>query len=179
VEIPRRENIIPVSRGSCSFSTTSSKVKIVYGKTVREIIGIVMSLLAIPIAFLLMRLRPGKRFPWRLLTGLAFALFAIAAFLLTLQTSAGYPALAKDIEEARKLNLFENKQREKALDLVRPWATIENLDRFDNKLAFDAFRIEAQAFLRQKKTTEAIAAIDILRQRYPHTRALESLPNLR
>ena len=173
------EKIYPISPGFMLLFPKSNKVQLVYGRTIWEIVGIILSLLAIPIALLLMRLRPGKRFPWRLLTGLAFALFAIAAFSLTLQTSAGYPALAKDIEEARKLNLLENAQREKALSLVRPWATVENLDRFDNKLAFDAFKIEAQAFLRQKKTTEAKAVIDILRRRYPHTRALESLPNLR
>ena len=172
------EKIYPVSPGFMLIFPKSAKVQLVYGRTFGEILGILLSLLAIPIAFLLRQLRPGKRLRWRLLISLAFALFAIAAFTLILQTSAGYPALASDIEEARRLNLFENAQREKALDLVRPWATIENLDRFDNKLAFDAFRIEALAFLRQNKTEEAMAAIDILRRRYPHTRALESLPNV-
>jgi len=173
------EKIYPVSPGFMLIFPKTAKVQLVYGRTIGEIVGIILSLLTIPLAFLLKRLRPGKRLRWRLLIGLAFAFFAVAAFTLILQTRAGYPALANDIEEARGLNLFDNAQREKALALVKPWATIENLDRFDSKLAFDAFRIEAQAFLRQKKTDEAIAAIDILRRRYPHTRALESLPNLK
>jgi hypothetical protein len=154
-------------------------VKLVYGRTVWEILGLILSLLGIPAALLAGKLRPGKRFPWKLLVGLALVVFAVAAFSLILLTSAGYPALARDIQEARRLDLGSNLQREKALALVEPWATVENLDRFDNRLAFDAFRIKALALLRQKKAAEAAAEIDILRRRYPHTRALESLPLLR
>jgi len=113
-----------------------------------------------------------------LLLGLAFAVFAAAAVFLALQTSAGYPALAGDIEAARKLNLSVPSQRDKALALVDDWATEENLGRFDNKLVFDAFRIKAQSFLRLRKTEEAAGLIEILRNHYPHTRALQSLPLL-
>lgn len=170
------EKIYPVAPGFMLIVPKIGSVELYYGRTIWEIIGILLSLLALPASLAFWKLGPGKNFPWKVLFSLAFAVFAAVAFFLTLQTSAGYPALAKDIEEARKLNLSIPAQRDRALALVDPWATIENLDRFDNRLAFDAYRIKAQAFLRQKKTGEAAALIDTLRRRYPHTRALDSLP---
>ncbi len=173
------EKIYPVSPGFMLIVPATSHVEIRYGRTGWEIAGLLLSLLSLPAAFALRRIQPGRRFPWKTLLGLAFAVFAAAVIFLTLQTSAGYPALAKDVGEARRLDLGKAEQREKALRLVEPWATTENLDRFDNRLAFDAFRIKALAFLRQGRTAEASALIDFLRARYPHTRALESLPSLR
>ncbi|MGB4586097.1 MAG: hypothetical protein WBH66_03495, partial [Rectinemataceae bacterium] len=173
-----REKIYPVSPGFMLIVPQTNHVDIVYGRTGWEIAGLLLSILSLPAAFALRRILPGRRFPWRLLLGIAFAIFAGAAIFLALQTSAGYPALAKDIGEARRLDLGIAAQRQKALDLVEPWATTENLDRFDNRLAFDAFRIKVLALLRQGRRTEASALIETLKVRYPHTRALESLPDL-
>lgn len=173
------EKIYPVSPGFMLLVPNSPRVEIVYGRTGWEIAGAIATLLAFPAAFAFGRIRPGRRFPWRFLVGAAFAVFAAAAVFLILQTSAGYPALARDIEQARKLDLSVAAQRDRALDLVAPWATPGTLDRFDNRLAFDAYRIKALALLRQKKIEEAAAVIDMLRSRYPHTRALETLPYLR
>jgi len=173
-----REKIYPVSPGFMLIVPQTNHVDIVYGRTGWEIAGLLLSILSLPAAFALRRILPGRRFPWRLLLGIAFAIFAGAAIFLALQTSAGYPALAKDIGEARRLDLGIAAQRQKALDLVEPWATTENLDRFDNRLAFDAFRIKVLVLLRQGRRTEASALIETLKSRYPHTRALESLPDL-
>jgi hypothetical protein len=172
------EKIYPVSPGFMLIVPETGHVEMKYGRTGWEVVGIFLSVLGLPAAFAFWRVRPGRRFPWKPLLGLAFAVFAGAAIFLALQTSAGYPALAKSVGEARRLNLGVTEQREKALDLVEPWATTENLDRFDNKLAFDAFRIKALALLRQGRTVEASALVDMLRARYPHTRALKSLPDL-
>jgi hypothetical protein len=152
-------------------------VELTYGRTLWEILGAALTLLVLPFALFFRRVRPGKDFPWKLLVGAAYAVFAAAAVFLILQTSAGYPALAKDIEAARRLDLSAKEPRARALALVEPWATQDNLERFDNKLVFDAFRIKALALLRESRGEEAKAAIDMLRARYPHTRALDSLPN--
>ena len=173
-----RERIYPVSPGFMLIVPETNHVEIVYGRTGWEIAGLLLSILSLPAAFAFRQIRPGRGFPWRLLLSLAFAVFAGVAIFLALQTSAGYPALAKDIGEARRLDLGIAVQREKALALVEPWATTENLDRFDNRLAFDAFRIKALALLRLGRRVEASALIEILKARYPHTRALESLPDL-
>jgi len=172
------ERIYPAAPGFMLVIPATSHVELVYGRTVWEILGIILTLLALPFALLFRRMRPGKDFPWKPLVGAAYAVFAAAAIFLILQTSAGYPALAKDIEAARRLDLSAAEQRSRALALVEPWATMDNLERFDNKLVFDAYRIKALALLRDKKGEEAKAAVDILRARYPHTRVLESLPTL-
>ena len=172
------EKIYPVSPGFMLIFPETGEVELFYGRTGWEIAGIILSILTLSAAFILSRIRPGRHFPWKILLGLAFAVFAAAAVFLALQTSAGYPALAGDIEAARKLNLSVPSQRDKALALVDDWATEENLGRFDNKLVFDAFRIKAQSFLRLRKTKEAAGLFEILRNHYPHTRALQSLPLL-
>jgi len=173
------EKIYPVSPGFMLIIPKTNHVELVYRRTGWEIAGIILSLLAIPAAILLYGTRPAKRFPWKPLAGTALAIFAITCVFLILQTTAGYPALARDIEAARKLNLTIPAQRERALALVEPWATEENLDRFDNKLVFDAYKIKALAFLRQRRTNEAAVLIELLRTRYPHTRVLSSLPDLK
>ena len=173
------ERIYPVSPGFMLIVPKTNRVELVYARTGWEIAGVILSLLAIPAAIGIRRLRPGRRFPWKPLAGTAFAVFCMAFVFLILQTTAGYPALARDIEAARKLNLSVSDQRERALALVGPWATVENLDRFDNRLTFDAYRIKALALLRQHRTGEASVLIDLLRSRYPHTRVLPTLPDLK
>ncbi|HWP67873.1 MAG TPA: hypothetical protein VN437_01140, partial [Rectinemataceae bacterium] len=173
------EKIYPVSPGFMLIVPKTNRVELVYARTGWEIAGLLLSLLSIPAAIGLWRLRPGRRFPWKPLAGAAFAVFSAAVIFLVLQTSAGYPALARDIEAARKLNVSVPAQRERALALVGPWATVENLDRFDNRLTFDAYRIKALGLLRQRKTKEAAVLIDLLRSRYPHTRILSTLPDLK
>lgn len=172
------ERIYPAAPGFMLVIPSTGHVELAYGRTPWEILGIALTLLALPFAIFFRRVRPGKDFPWKSLVGAAFAVFVAAAVFLVLQTSAGYPALAKDIEAARRLDLSSKAQRARALALAEPWATQDNLERFDNKLVFDAYRIEALALLRENKGEEAKAAIDILRARYPHTRVLESLPTL-
>ncbi len=172
------ERIYPAAPGFMLVIPAAGRVELEYGRTPWEILGIVLTLLALPFALFFRRVRPGKDFPWKLLIGAAYAVFAAAAVFLVLQTSAGYPALAKDIEAARRLDLSAKDQRARALALVEPWATMDNLERFDNRLVFDAYRIKALALLRENKGKEAKASADILRARYPHTRVLESLPAL-
>ncbi|HWR10722.1 MAG TPA: hypothetical protein VN445_02770 [Rectinemataceae bacterium] len=173
------EKIYPVAPGFMLMVPKTGSVELYYGRTIWEIVGLLLSLLSLPAAFAFWKILPRKRFPHRLLLGAALAVFALAAVYLALQASAGYPALAKDIEAARRLNLSVASQRTRALALVEPWATVENLERFDNRLVFDAFRIKALARLREKKVGEAEVLIETLRRRYSHTRALESLPTLK
>jgi hypothetical protein len=170
------EKIYPVSPGFMLVVPKTRHVELYYGRTGWEIAGLLMSLLTFPLAFCAARIRPGKRFPWKPLIGLAFAVFFIMAIFLVLQTSAGYPALAESVETARRLNLSDSSQRQKALRLVDRWATTANLERFDNMLVFDAFKIKALAFAREGKTSQAEALFETLREHYPHTRGLAGLP---
>ena len=64
------------------------------------------------------------------------------------------------------------------MELVGPWATEDMLERFDDKLTFDAYRITASAKMISGENDEAKKAIEVLKEHYPHTRALESLPYL-
>jgi len=62
---------------------------------------------------------------------------------------------------------------------VDPWATRENLDRYDNRLIFDAYRLKSLVLAAEGRTEEASELIDTLSARYAHTRVLDSLPPAR
>ena len=172
------EKIYPASPGFMVIVPRGREVSLSYGRTIWEILGLVTSLLVLPAFLVLSRIIKPKGRHWRGLATAAFIVFAGAASFLILGTTRGYPALERDIGRARNLNLGKADQRKKALELVKPWATREMLERFDDKLVFDAFRITAQARLNSGESAKAREALDILRAQYPETRALDGLPVL-
>lgn len=173
------EKVYPISPGFMLVIPRSGHVELVYGRSAWELAGLILSLLAVPMAILLARIQPGRKFPWRTLLVTALGIFALVSVYLVLQTEAGYPSLAKDVGAARRLDLSVKASREKALSLVEAWATADTLDVYDNMLAFDAVRIKAYARIAEGKPGEAAALLELLKRRYAHTRAIGSLPTLK
>lgn len=177
------EKIYPVSPGFMLIVPTTQEVRISYERTMWEWLGIFLTLSAIPLA-LRIRTRSGKSWnrqkmpamSWKILTAFAMAIFLLSAVFLILNTAAGYPALARDIQKARSLTIGQPEQRKLALQLTETWAAAENLGIYDNMLVFDAYRIRARILEREGKTAEAQALYNTLKTWYAHTRPAESLP---
>jgi hypothetical protein len=170
------EKIYPAAPGFMVIVPKGREVSLRYGRTIWEILGLIISFLVLP-AFLALRiLLPRRARHWRGLAAAAFIVFAGAASFLVLSTTRGYPALERDIGRARSLDLGKTLQRKKALELVAPWATREMLERFDDRLVFDAYRITASARLLSGETEKARQALEVLKAHYPNTREIESLP---
>lgn len=178
------ERIYPAAPGFMLLYPESEKVELRYMRTGWEISGLVLSFLVLPAALMISMIgksRKRHRRAWftRLWSkGLAFSFmvfFSVAAFLV-LQTGIGYPALSKDIGAARRLDTGMPEQREQAKKLVTRWATEENLDRYDNRLVFDAWKIKAMILAREGRQSEADDIVRMLKDRYPRTRVLSSLP---
>ncbi|MCX7025989.1 MAG: 6-pyruvoyl-tetrahydropterin synthase-related protein, partial [Spirochaetes bacterium] len=172
------EKIYPAAPGFMVIVPKSSEIHLSYRRTIWEIIGLATTCLVLPLLLVLLNGKPRRNRRWKGLAIAAFLVFAGAACFCVLNTTRGYPALARDIGKARTLNLGKLDQRRKALELVGPWANEEMLERFDNNLVFDAFRITASAQLASGETDKAKQALDILKAHYPDTRALENLPRL-
>ena len=178
------EKIYPAAPGFMLLYPESGKVELRYARTGWELTGLILSFLVLP-ATLIFSLtgKSGRhhRRAWltRLWTkGLAFSFivfFSVAAFLV-LQTGSGYPALSRDIGKARRLDTGMPAQREQAKKLVSRWATEDNLDRYDNRLVFDAWKIKAMILAREGRQGEADKIVRMLKDRYPRTRVLSSLP---
>lgn len=170
------EKLYPVSPGFILIVPTSNTVDLRYGRTGWEWLGLTLSLAGTP-ALLLFARRKKRSLPhWKAAFVLAFAGFAIAAGLLAVRTATGPAAIARDMEKARRFDLSKAADRAEALVLAERWATEETLDRYDNMLAFDAWRIKAEVLAREDRAAEASDIVDMLRARYPHSRAIQQLP---
>ncbi len=173
------EKIYPVSPGFMLIYPKEAQVVLRYRRTIWEIAGIALSLLSIPFALIVAKKKPRRSFQWKafLITGLG--LFFSIAIYLSAQSLVGYPALAKDMARARRINPGDPLRRQELLTLVEPWATKENLDRFDNRLVFDAYRLKSLVVAAEGRAKEASELLDTLKARYAHTRVLDSLPPAR
>ncbi|MCE5257214.1 MAG: hypothetical protein LLF89_10270 [Spirochaetaceae bacterium] len=187
------EKIYPASPGFMLIIPRTSHVELNYGRIPSEKIGAILSMFFLPFAIAVGVVqgrrrrknvsgkgkdKAGKGRSWKILMGLAMVIFVVTALILTIQTERGYPALARDIGKARSLRLASPQERRQAKKLVEKWAVPETLERYDNMLGFDAFRIKAWILQSEGKISEAREIIDMLKRRYPHTRAVLDLPVL-
>jgi hypothetical protein len=191
------EKIYPASPGFMLIIPKTDEVELVYGRTTAEIPGIVLTLLTFPFAFFVGKRKKRSSIKdesdisgdtrkktfgslndsiARISAIGAFMLFAASCVALTSLIFTGYPALARDIGVARRLDLADPTQQKEVLALTKPWATLKELNRFDNMLTFDAFRIRALALEQKGKPDVAQGFLDVLKVRYAHTRALDLLP---
>lgn len=171
------EKIYPVAPGFMMMVPGSHDVRLEYRRTGWEIAGILLTLAGT----LLLRVSGGwimrRRLPWRIVFAASFIVFAASAGFLAMRCFTGPAAISRDISAARRLNLADPFARERAARLVGPWATPAALERYDNMLSFDAFRIKAEVLAREGRKREAAALITLLRERYPGTRPASSLPS--
>lgn len=178
------EKIYPAAPGFMLLYPETEKVDLRYTRTGIEMAGLAISFLVLPAALLYVFAgKRGRRRPrswssrhWTAQLVLSFIVFFSVAAFLVLQTGSGYPALSRDIGAARRLDTGLPAQRKQAGKLVDRWATAENLDRYDNRLVFDAWKIKAMILAREGRQKEADDIVRMLKDRYPRTRVLSSLP---
>jgi hypothetical protein len=170
------ERIYPISPGFMLIFPQSSTVSIVYRRTIWELLGIVLTG-SLPLLWLFERSKKfEKKFPFRFFAIFGLCVFCLLSIGLSGKSLMGYPALARDIGKARRLNLAVEADRLRAEDLVKKWARIDALDLYDNRLVFDAFRIEARIAEIHGNDLRAASLRQILKDRYSGTRVMPSLP---
>jgi hypothetical protein len=170
------ERIYPISPGFMLIYPESKSVVIEYRRTFWEILGIALSGTLPFIVFLERSKKLAKKFPFRIISIVAFSIFCLLSVGLLAKSFTGYPALARDIGNARRLNLDREADRIKAESLIKKWVHIDALDTYDNRLIFDAFRIKARISEMRGDHATARSLLQILRDRYSGTRAMPTLP---
>lgn len=173
------EKIYPVSPGFMLLYPGSEHVELVYTRSRVEIAGLVLTLLS-PLWFLLAHFfLPRAPRLWKPFVLVASALYFLVIGSLIAVSTIGVSRMLQDIQEARALDLSRPAMRDRALELVTPWAREPLLEKQDSLLVFEAFRIKAQVLVQENKYQEAAKIVDFLKERYPLARALEWLPAVR
>ncbi len=170
------ERILPVSPGFMLLYPGSGHVELVYARSIPEIAGLVLSCL-LPF-FLLFALWISKK---RLKRYVAVFRVLVALYILVIAVLVGLSTFGSsrmmaDIQKARSLDLSRPDSRKIAAALVEPYTRKIVLEKNDNLLGFEAFRIKATILNAEGKRDEARAIVSTLTKRYSHCRALDSLP---
>lgn len=168
------ERIYPVSPGFMLLWPRGNEVRLEYRRTGTEWAGLALSLLVLP-AILLCSPALGKLRlqAYRPLFALAFALFFSAMGAFAILSRSGTAPMKAAIERARTLDLSDPRARAEAASLVEPYAKPVYLERYDNRVIFDAYRIQAQILSRTGNAGKAAVIYTMLRDRFPHARAIQ------
>jgi hypothetical protein len=173
------ETVYPVAPGFMLVFPESNRIHLEYRRTALEWVGLVISFLVLPgilLGFGHRRLNALRTSLFKPLFILAFVIFFAAVGAFIVLSASGTSTVQADIRQAQSLNLGDPQARVAALALVEPYATMEYLERYDNRLTFEAYRIKAEVLVRSGKVKEAQDLLTLLRTRYAHVRDLSRLP---
>jgi hypothetical protein len=171
------EKILPVSPGFMLLYPKTRHVDLVYSRTLPEIAGIILSCL-LPLAILFAVRISRKELRHRVaIFRILVALYIVIVGGLVAISVFGSSRMLADIQRARGLDLSQPSARKTALALVEPYTKKISLEKNDNLLGFEGFRIKAAALTYEGKREEAREIVALLRNRYSHCRALDSLPS--
>ncbi len=162
------EKIYPISPGFMMIIPESPDVKITYGWNKYEIIGLILTLLLIPLAFLRRWLEKIELPLAKQLTIAAKILFfALVAFFVA-ESLFGARKFVKDYNRAERL--VHLNRIDAAMAIVDKYANLDTLDKYDNEIIFKYYIVKAQLLMRQGKREEALQIVNYLKMRFRHTR---------
>ncbi len=166
------EKIYPVSPGFMMIIPEKESVEIYYGTNIYEIIGFILTLFSIlVIIFSNKFLKIKIPFREQLSYAVIIIFFVIAGILVIL--SLGHKrAYIDDIKVCQKL-YNENRLME-LYNLSTKYATLDNLDKYDNSIIYDYHIMKAQTLAKLGRKKEAKEIADYIFNRYNHSRLNDS-----
>jgi hypothetical protein len=173
------ERIYPIAPGFMLIHPTSSTVRLEYRRTTAEWVGLAITGLVLPLLLLgfgARRIQTLRCAAYRPLFAVAFAIFFGAMIFFVVRAAYGTARVQGAIQQAQTLDLRGKHARDQALALVEPYASMDYLERYDNLLIFEAYRIKAQALALSGQPDAATELYKLLRMRYAHVRDLDRLP---
>ncbi len=165
------ENIYPIAPGFMLIIPKSENVDIHYGYTVSEIIGLIITLASV--LFLIFSGIVYRRFSfpyYTIVKRVVITLFFIVVAIFILLTISPFTQ-SRVISNIKKAELLIAQGKiDEADKILNRYATDDFLNKYDNQLAFSAFRLKSRVLLARNDEKGARELIDKLRVRYKHTR---------
>lgn len=162
------EKIYPVSPGFMMIIPQTNHVKIVYGRNKYEWLGLILTLLLIPLIALHKWIEKLELPAKKQLTMLVKIVFFGLVIFFVGESLFGTRKFIQDYSKIERY-IAMNKT-DAALVLVDKYANLETLDRFDNEIIFKYYIAKAQILSKQGKFDEARQIVDYLRLRFRHAR---------
>jgi len=164
------EKIYPISPGFMMIIPEKENVEIYYGTNIYEIIGFILTLLLIPLIIFANKLLKIE-IPFKIreiIINTVLVLFFIIVAVLILFSLTGKRAYINDIKVCQ--NLYNQNKFMELYNKVSKYATIDNLDKYDNSIIYDYYIMKSQALAKLNRKKEAKETIDYIFRRYNHSR---------
>ena len=163
------DKIYPVSPGFMMIIPSEEGVVINYGRNIYEIIGLIITLLIIPIVIFRKRIESIVIPRVEIVNKIAITLVALVALVLLFETLTEARKIPLDQKKAETL-FYKEQNYQIALDIANKYATIDMLDKYDNAQIYSFYMMKARILLNQNKKEEAKNIYDYIINRYNHTR---------
>ncbi|HPO49414.1 MAG TPA: hypothetical protein PLO89_03730 [Spirochaetota bacterium] len=163
------EKIYPVSPGFMMIIPEKNQVRIYYGWNIYEIIGLILTLLIIPVIIFRKKIF-SINFPFQKeirLVALAIFLILVAFFLF--ETLFNSRKIHGDYKKAEKL-VNQLNDYNGALRIINKYATLDYLDRYDNSIIYNFYTMKARILSNTGKKKEAKEVYEYIFRRYNHAR---------
>lgn len=165
------EKIYPVSPGFIMIIPTTSEVEIYYGWTKIEILGMILTLLLIPLILLRKKLFAIELKRADLFSKIVKIVFLSIAVLVLILSFIGPKKLENDT--ARIVEAYYAGDYEKALFIADRYANEEHLNEVDDSRIFTFYDTKAKILYSIGRYAEAMECYDVLEKRYRHSRLYE------
>ncbi|HOE99937.1 MAG TPA: hypothetical protein PK385_01740 [Spirochaetota bacterium] len=163
------DKIYPVSPGFMMIIPSEEDVVINYGRNIYEIIGLIVTLLIIPIIIFRKKIEAVTIPRVEIVNRIAITLVALIAIVLLFETLTEARKIPLDQKRAETL-FYKEQNYQKALDIANKYATVDMLDKYDNAQIYSFYMMKARILLNQNKKEEAKRIYDYITNRYNHTR---------
>lgn len=165
------EKIYPVSPGFMMIIPQKPDVRIVYGMNKYEIIGLILTLLLIPLA-LLHKLLDKIALPFsKQLTVAAKVVFFVLIALFVAKSLFGTRKFYEDYNRVEYLAKIG--RLDASLALASKYANLDTLDKYDNMIIYKYYIAKANILARQGNKAQAEEIRNYLIRRFRHTREID------
>ena len=162
------ERIYPVSPGFMMIIPKNGDVHIHYGWSLAELLGLLLTLLTIPLIVFYPHLERMRLPAQTILRKTAIGLFSFLVVFFLIISLTDSRKIYSDLPTAERL--YNTGKQQQALDIANRYATQDNLEKYDNSLIYDYYYLKIRILRDRRQTAEAQELYEYLRNRFNHSR---------
>ena len=146
----------------------NSDVHIHYGWSLAELLGLLLTLLTIPLIIFYPHFERMRLPAQALLKKTAIGIFSFLVVFFLIISLTDSRKIYSDLPVAERL--YHSGQPQRALDIANRYATQDNLEKYDNSLIYDYYYLKIRILRDNRQTAEAKELYDYLQSRFNHSR---------